>query len=134
MNKFLHHICWHMAIGPFIPLPMLLFFPSGGSFSSLFSRLPEILSLTWIAAFLPALLTGTFMAVLSGNVYRIWFWRSLTGGIAAVVITAIYCGTIGAFMPIFFYFIPLFLISALLSGVVMGLMIPWLPPRFAPRQ
>ncbi|HEY4467575.1 MAG TPA: hypothetical protein VGN53_07305 [Klebsiella sp.] len=134
MNKFLHHIGWFAGLGPFIPLSVILFFPGGGSMARLLGRLPEILSLTWIVAFLPALLTGLFMAILSGQVYRIWFWRLLTGGVAAVVITVIYCGTIGAFIPIFFVLIPLLLISALLSGMVMGLIIPWLPPRIASHQ
>lgn len=133
-RRVLHHAGWFVGIGPFIPLPMLLFFPAAGSFSSFFRQLPEIVSLTWIVGFLPALLTGIFMAILSGNVYRIWFWRLLTGGIAAVVITAICCGTIGAFIPMFFYLIPLLLISALLSGMVMGLIITRLPPRFVPHQ
>ncbi|VUS22764.1 hypothetical protein [Klebsiella spallanzanii] len=134
MNKFLHHICWYVGLGPFIPLPLILFFPGGGSITRLLGQLPEILSLTWIVAFLPALLTGIFMAVLFGNVYRIWFWRLLIGGIAAVVITAICCGIIGAFIPMLFYVLPLLIVSALLSGIVMGLIIPWLPPRVAPRQ
>ena len=134
MNKFLHHICWYVGLGPLIPLPLLLFFPKGTSIDELLSHLPEIISLTWGIGFLPALLTGIFMAVLSGNVYRHWFWRLLTGGIAAVVITAICCGTIGAFMPMFFYLIPLLLLSALLSGMIMGLIIPRLPPRVAPHQ
>lgn len=134
MNKFLYHICWYVGLGPFIPLPLILFFPGGGSITRLLGQLPEILSLTWIVAFLPALLTGIFMAVLFGNVYRIWFWRLLTGGIAAVVITAICCGIIGAFIPMLFYVLPLLIVSALLSGIVMGLIIPWLPPRVIPHQ
>lgn len=56
------------------------------------------------------------------------------GGIAGPLITAICCGIIGAFMPMFFYLIPLLLISALPSGIVMGLLIPWLPPRIARYQ
>ncbi|HCB1500925.1 hypothetical protein DET57_109164 [Klebsiella oxytoca] len=134
MNKFLHHICWYVGLGPFIPLPLILFFPGGGSITRLLEQLPEILSLTWIVAFLPTLLTGIFMAILSGQVYRIWFWRLLTGGITAVVITAICGGIIGAFIPMLFYVLPLLIVSALLSGMVMGLIIPWLPPRVAPRQ
>ncbi|AYZ17515.1 hypothetical protein IMZ21_01615 [Klebsiella michiganensis] len=133
-RRVLHHAGWFAGFGPFIPLPILLFFPKGSSFFSIFRHLPEIVFLTWIVGFLPALLTGIFMAVLSGNVYRHWFWRLLTGGIAAVVITAICCGTIGAFMPMFFYLIPLLLLSALLSGMIMGLIIPRLPPRVAPHQ
>lgn len=74
------------------------------------------------------------MAILTGHADCAWYYRMLAGGIAGPLITAICCGIIGAFIPMFFYLIPLLLISALPSGIVMGLLIPWLPPRIARHQ
>ncbi|HHG8918372.1 TPA: hypothetical protein ACPYWN_002713 [Klebsiella oxytoca] len=133
-GRMIHHAGWFVALGPLIPLPLILFLPRVISVDELLNHLPEVLSLTWGIGFLPALLTGIFMAILTGHADCAWYYRMLAGGIAGPLITAICCGIIGAFIPMFFYLIPLLLISALPSGIVMGLLIPWLPPRIARHQ
>lgn len=133
-GRMIHHAGWFVALGPLIPLPLILFLPRVISVDELLNHLPEVLSLTWGIGFLSALLTGIFMAILTGHADCAWYYRMLAGGIAGPLITAICCGIIGAFIPMFFYLIPLLLISALPSGIVMGLLIPWLPPRIARHQ
>ena len=95
-GRMIHHAGWFVALGPLIPLPLILFLPRVISVDELLNHLPEVLSLTWGIGFLPALLTGIFMAILTGHADCAWYYRMLAGGIAGPLITAICCGIIGA--------------------------------------
>uniref|UniRef100_UPI003A918F70 hypothetical protein n=1 Tax=Salmonella enterica TaxID=28901 RepID=UPI003A918F70 len=83
---------------------------------------------------MPALFTGIGVAALPKKIYHDGRYRMLAGGLTVIVMTMLYCCIAVLFMPQLNYMLPLLIISALPSGMVMGLLTLRLPPRIVLHQ